>query len=36
MKIQKLKYVEVREIWRREADDFTNWLADNIDYLSDS
>ncbi len=35
MKIQKLKYVEVREIWRREADDFTNWLADNIDYLSD-
>ncbi len=25
----------LRELWKREASDFTRWLADNIDYLNE-
>lgn len=35
MEIKKLQYVNVRNIWEREAADFTRWLAQNLDYLSD-
>ena len=35
MKISRLDYVNIREIWQQEAADFTTWLADNIDYLND-
>lgn len=35
MQIEKLTYVNVRDIWRHEAKDFTQWLANNIDYLND-
>jgi hypothetical protein len=27
--------VELREVWRHEAADFTTWLRDNIDVLND-
>ncbi len=33
--LSRLEYVNIREIWRHEAADFTTWLADNIDYISD-
>lgn len=33
--INKIKKVDLREIWRREAADFTKWLAANIDYLNE-
>lgn len=33
--IEKLKRVPLREIWRNEAKDFTTWLAENIDTLSE-
>ncbi|MBU1350021.1 MAG: DUF4268 domain-containing protein [Bacteroidetes bacterium] len=33
--IGKLKRVPLREIWRNEAKDFTTWLAENIDTLSE-
>jgi len=33
--IGKLKKVPLREIWRNEAKDFTTWLAENIDTLSE-
>lgn len=36
MQIGKLDYVNIREIWRHEAVDFTTWLANNMDYLSDA
>lgn len=33
--IGKLRKVEIRDIWKNEAKDFTTWLADNIDSLND-
>jgi len=33
--IGKLKKVPLREIWKNEAKDFTTWLAENIDTLSE-
>lgn len=33
--IGKIEKVPLREIWRHEAHDFTKWLQDNIDVLSD-
>lgn len=35
MKISRLEYVNIRDIWQHEAADFTTWLADNIDYIND-
>ncbi|MGI6078471.1 MAG: DUF4268 domain-containing protein [Fastidiosipilaceae bacterium] len=35
MKITRLDYIDIREIWQHEAADFTTWLAANIDYLND-
>jgi len=34
-RIQKIKKVPVREIWKREDKNFTAWLENNIDYLND-
>ena len=36
MKVGVLKTVELRDIWSREDTDFTNWLNDNLDTLSQS
>ena len=33
--IGRLEIVPLREIWRHEALDFTRWLADNLDLLSE-
>lgn len=33
--IGKIEKVDLREMWKREAADFTRWLADNIDYLNE-
>lgn len=33
--IGKIQKVELREIWKHEATDFTRWLAENIDYLNE-
>jgi hypothetical protein len=37
MKLSNLKQVELREVWKHEATDFTNWLAkdENLSLLSD-
>ena len=35
MIISRLDYVDIREIWRNEAADFTKWVANNIDYISE-
>jgi len=37
MQLSKIEKVELREIWKHEATDFTNWLAkkENLDLLSD-
>lgn len=35
MEVGRLDYVNIREIWRHEAADFTTWLATNIDYIND-
>lgn len=34
--IGKLQRVHLREVWRHEAYDFTQWLQENIDILSES
>ena len=33
--IGKIKKVSLRELWEKEAKDFTKWLEENIDYLND-
>ena len=33
--IGKLERVSLREVWKHEALDFTQWLQDNIDVLND-
>lgn len=33
--VAKLTEVPLREIWKNEAEDFTAWLGDNIDYLNE-
>lgn len=33
--IGKIQKVDLREIWKHEAADFTRWLANNIDYLNE-
>ena len=37
MKIGRLEEVELRELWKHEATDFTHWLAqaENLELLSD-
>jgi hypothetical protein len=37
MKLSKLKKVDLRDVWKHEAIDFTNWLAkeENLELLSD-
>lgn len=35
MSIGKLKRVHLREVWKHEAHDFTVWLQNNLDVLSD-
>jgi hypothetical protein len=32
----KLELIDPRKIWKTEDRDFTPWLADNIDELSDA
>ncbi len=34
--IGKLERVPLREVWRREASDFTQWLQNNIDVLNEA
>lgn len=36
MPIGRLQKVPLREIWPNEARDFTNWLAENLDFLSEA
>ncbi len=36
MEIEKLDYVSVREVWNSEPRDFTKWLANNVDILSEA
>ena len=33
--IGKIQRLPLREVWRHEAHDFTTWLQDNLDVLSD-
>jgi len=32
--IRKLERVSLREVWKHEAQDFTQWLQENIDVCS--
>lgn len=34
--IGKLERVALREVWKHEAMDFTQWLQENIDILNDA
>ena len=34
--IAKLERVSLREVWKHEAYDFTQWLEENIDVLSEA
>jgi len=34
-KIGRIKYVPLRELWKKEAKGFTKWLGNHIEYLSD-
>ena len=34
--IARLEPVDLREVWRNEASDFTPWLADNLDRLGEA
>ena len=36
MSIAKIERVPLREVWKHEAHDFTQWLEENIDILSDA
>jgi RecB family endonuclease NucS len=36
MSIAKLEPVPLREIWKKEDSDFSTWLEQNIDALSDA
>ena len=31
----QIKKVDIKSIWKNEASNFTPWLADNLDKLSD-
>ncbi|MCY4617666.1 MAG: DUF4268 domain-containing protein [Chloroflexi bacterium] len=35
VELSKLEAVDLREVWKHEASNFTPWLADNIEELSD-
>jgi len=35
LEIRKLEYINVRDIWKNEASNFTVWLSENIDYLTE-
>lgn len=34
--ISRLQKVPLRELWKHEAHDFTQWLAENLDYLNEA
>ena len=34
--IEKLQRVPLREVWKHEAYDFTQWLQENLDILNDT
>ena len=34
--IQKLRRVKLRDVWKHEAHDFTRWLVENIDVVSEA
>ena len=36
VELSKLEAVDVREVWKHEASDFTPWLAENIDELGEA
>ena len=36
MGISRLKKVHLRELWEHEAHNFTTWLAENLDFLSET
>lgn len=33
--IGKIRRVQLREVWRHEAHDFTSWLQSNLDVLNE-
>ena len=37
MKLGRMKEVDIRDLWKHEQYDFSNWLAkeENIEYLND-
>jgi len=33
--IEKLQRVQLRDVWKHEAHDFTRWLEENVDVLNE-
>ncbi|WP_067434890.1 hypothetical protein [Nocardioides jensenii] len=35
MNLSRLEHIKVRDVWAHEAHDFTQWMLENADVLSD-
>jgi hypothetical protein len=36
MQISRLEKLDLRELWKHEAQGFTKWLSENLDFISET